>query len=213
MVVAELALLDVLRDGVVGLLGGHLHLGPGVLGDLGDEVEQVAVLEGDVVPRRHRAGTLGEEQAVTLGAGLALLSGGDGASGEETRGTGDGRSQGSGAYQAHEHHRSLGKHETMSCGGAGWSGSKQYAEGGREDFAALKDFSRKSEALTTHHIHDRAEGVELSTGGVELSTGGVELSTGGVELSTGGVELSHGSLTMQTLRARNHFIEFSRWGQ
>ena len=50
MVVAEVALLDILGDGVVGLLGGDLHLGLGHLGDLDDHVVAAVALEGDVVP-------------------------------------------------------------------------------------------------------------------------------------------------------------------
>lgn len=50
VVVAEVALLDILGDGVVGLLGGDLHLGLGHLGDLNDHVVAAVALEGDVVP-------------------------------------------------------------------------------------------------------------------------------------------------------------------
>lgn len=51
---AELALLDVLGDGVGCLLGGHLHLGLGHLGDLGQQVVQaVPSLQGNVMPWGH----------------------------------------------------------------------------------------------------------------------------------------------------------------
>ena len=53
---AEAALLDVLLDGVEGLLLGDLHLGVGPAGDLDDHVQDAIVLVGkerDVVERRH----------------------------------------------------------------------------------------------------------------------------------------------------------------
>lgn len=50
---AELALLDILLDGVEGFLLGDLHLGVGPAGDLDDHVEDTSILvgeQGDVVP-------------------------------------------------------------------------------------------------------------------------------------------------------------------
>ena len=65
--VAEAALLDVLLDGVEGLLLGDLHLGVGPAGDLYDHVEDAIVLvgeEGDVMERRDNGAVLLEEHAV-----------------------------------------------------------------------------------------------------------------------------------------------------
>lgn len=74
---AELALLDVLLDGRVGLVRRALHLGARLLGDLAHKVDEaVARVERDVVPRRHgRAGRL-EKHAVVervLGALFCLF--------------------------------------------------------------------------------------------------------------------------------------------
>ena len=78
---AEAALLDVLLDGVEGLLLGDLHLGVGPAGDLDDHVQDAIVLvgeEGDVVPGRDDAPVLLEVHAVLCRGGLAGWSGRDG---------------------------------------------------------------------------------------------------------------------------------------
>ena len=65
--VAEAALLDVLLDGVKGLLFGDLHLGVGPAGDLDDHVQDAVVLvreERDVVEGRDDAAVLLDEHAV-----------------------------------------------------------------------------------------------------------------------------------------------------
>ena len=65
--VAQLALFDVLFDGVKGLLLGDLHLGVGPAGDLDDHVENTIVLvgkEGDVVEGRHDSTILLDEDSV-----------------------------------------------------------------------------------------------------------------------------------------------------
>ena len=65
--VAEAALLDVLLDGVEGLLLGDLHLGVGPAGDLDDHVEDPVVLvgeEGDVVEGRDDLAILLDVHAV-----------------------------------------------------------------------------------------------------------------------------------------------------
>ena len=68
--VAELALLDVLLDGVKGLLLGSLHLRVGPARDLDDHVQDAIVLvgeEGDVVERRDDVAVLLDEHAVLCG--------------------------------------------------------------------------------------------------------------------------------------------------
>jgi hypothetical protein len=95
--VAELALLDVLLDGVEGLLLGdlsmqsaccssrstlettHLHLGIGPAGHLNDHVEDRLLLvgvEGDVVPWRDELAVLLDEDAVLERVGGGNLAGG-----------------------------------------------------------------------------------------------------------------------------------------
>ena len=104
MVVTEVALLDVLGDGVVLLLGGDLHLGLGHLGDLDDHVVSPVALEGDVVPGAEGGTVLSlEVETEGLGGGLAGLLGGDrvegggeGAGGEASGGGGEGRGSGGG---------------------------------------------------------------------------------------------------------------------
>ena len=65
--VAQLALFDVLFDGVKGLLLGDLHLGVGPTRNLDDHVEDVLVdigEEGDVVEGRDDAAVLLDEHTV-----------------------------------------------------------------------------------------------------------------------------------------------------
>mmetsp|Transcript_26791 Transcript_26791/g.58382 ORF Transcript_26791/g.58382 Transcript_26791/m.58382 type:complete len:309 (+) Transcript_26791:69-995(+) len=87
-VVTELALLHVLLDGGALLVGGNLHLGLGLLGDLDDGVKgAIVVVQGDIVPRGDGLLALGEEDAVLGGRERALLllavrGGGHGAGGE-----------------------------------------------------------------------------------------------------------------------------------
>ena len=70
---ADGALLDVLLDRVAHLLGGQLHRGGGLLGDLADTVEEaVAGEQGDVVPGGDRGGALLVEDAVLQRLGGAL---------------------------------------------------------------------------------------------------------------------------------------------
>ena len=67
---AETALLDVLLDGVEGLLLGDLHLGVGPAGDLDDHVQDAIGLvgeEGDVVEGRDDAAVLLDEHTVLCG--------------------------------------------------------------------------------------------------------------------------------------------------
>ena len=92
------------------LLRGHLHLRLGILGYLGNEVEQLSGPERDVVPGRDGLVTLGEEQAVALGAGLALLPGGDGAGRGQTSAAQELRSEGSGAGEAEKRRGGAGEH-------------------------------------------------------------------------------------------------------
>mmetsp|Transcript_16723 Transcript_16723/g.48018 ORF Transcript_16723/g.48018 Transcript_16723/m.48018 type:complete len:323 (-) Transcript_16723:7-975(-) len=103
VVVAEVALLDVLGNGVVGLLGGDLHLGLGHLGDLDDHVVAAVPLEGDVVPGADGGAVLSlEVEAEGLGGGLAGLldgdrvEGGGQGTGGEAAGGGEGRRSGGG---------------------------------------------------------------------------------------------------------------------
>jgi hypothetical protein len=76
-VVSEVALLGVLLDRRERLVGGDLHLGAALLGDLDDEVERpVACAQRHVVPRRHLLSPgVDEEHAVVERLGLALLLG------------------------------------------------------------------------------------------------------------------------------------------
>ena len=65
--VAQTALLDILLDGVEGLLLGDLHLGVGPAGDLNNHVEDPVVLvgeEGDVVEGRDDLAILLDVHAV-----------------------------------------------------------------------------------------------------------------------------------------------------
>lgn len=96
-VVTKVALLGVLLDGRVGLVGGDLHLGAALLGDLHDEVERpVPGAERHVVPRGHLAvGAVDEEDAVVERLGLALVLGLE-LGGPEERGGGEPR-----ALEAH----------------------------------------------------------------------------------------------------------------
>lgn len=72
VVVAELALLDVLGDGVGRLLGGNLHLGLGVLGDFSQHVVDSSLSsEREVVPGGDLLAAGLEVEAVALGADLA----------------------------------------------------------------------------------------------------------------------------------------------
>ena len=94
MVVAEVALLDILGDGVVGLLGGDLHLGLGHLGDLDDHVVAAVALEGDVVPGADGGTALAlEVEAEGFRGVLAGLLGGDRVEGGG-QGTGRGAARG-----------------------------------------------------------------------------------------------------------------------
>ena len=71
---AETALLDVLLDGVEGLLLGDLHLGVGPAGDLDHHVQDAIVLvgeEGDVVEGRDDAAVLLDVHPVLCGRTLA----------------------------------------------------------------------------------------------------------------------------------------------
>lgn len=110
MVVTEVALLDVLGDGVVLLLGGDLHLGLGHLGDLDDHVVSPVALEGDVVPGAEGGTVLTlEVETEGLGGGLAGLLGGDRvegggerAGGEASGGGGEGRGSGGGGGDGEE---------------------------------------------------------------------------------------------------------------
>lgn len=74
-IVSQLPLLDVLLYWSVGLVGGHLHLGACVLGDLDDKIEHtIAQVQGDVVPRRDLfPGAVEEEDSVVEGLRLAFF--------------------------------------------------------------------------------------------------------------------------------------------
>jgi hypothetical protein len=73
----DLALLGVLLDGVAHLVGGQLHLGGRLLGDLAHEVEEaVAQVEGDVVPGGHGGALLLHPDAVLQSLGGALQAAG-----------------------------------------------------------------------------------------------------------------------------------------
>jgi hypothetical protein len=110
VVVAKIALLDVLGDGVVGFLCGDLHLGLGHLGNLNDHVVPAVPLEGDVVPGADGGTILAlEVEAEGLGGGLSGLLGGDrvegggqGAGGEAADGGGEGRGSGGGGGDGEE---------------------------------------------------------------------------------------------------------------
>merc|ERR1711879_1052143 len=76
---AELAVLDVLLDGVEGFLLADLKLGPGVLGDLNNHVEDALLRidgEGNVVEGRDPLTILLEEEPVLEGALLTFSLGG-----------------------------------------------------------------------------------------------------------------------------------------
>lgn len=65
--ISQPALLDILLDGVEGLVGGHLHFCVGPTGDLDDHVEDAIVLVGkewDVVERRHDRSILLDEHTM-----------------------------------------------------------------------------------------------------------------------------------------------------
>ena len=71
--VAQTALLDVLLDGVEGLLLGDLHLRVGPAGDLNDHVEDGVVLVGeerDVVEGRHHTAIVLDVDAVLYNSTL-----------------------------------------------------------------------------------------------------------------------------------------------
>jgi hypothetical protein len=76
-VVSEVSLLGVLLDRRERLVGGDLHLGTALLGDLDDEVEHpIGRAQRHVVPRRHLLSpAVDEEHAVVERLGLALLLG------------------------------------------------------------------------------------------------------------------------------------------
>ena len=69
--ITKLALLDVLLDGVEGLLLGDLHFGVGPARDLDDHVEDTIILvgkEGDVVEGRDDLAALLDEDTVLCGS-------------------------------------------------------------------------------------------------------------------------------------------------
>mmetsp|Transcript_10796 Transcript_10796/g.16458 ORF Transcript_10796/g.16458 Transcript_10796/m.16458 type:complete len:292 (+) Transcript_10796:96-971(+) len=73
VVIAKLSLFHVLRDGVVGFLGGYLHLGLGHFGNFNDGVVGALgiSLEGDVVPGGNGGVTLGEGKAEGFRGGFS----------------------------------------------------------------------------------------------------------------------------------------------
>lgn len=72
-IVPQLALFDVLFDGIAPLLGGHLKLGRSLLGNLRHKGEgAVSRVERDAVPGRRLIAVALEEDAVLGGVGRAL---------------------------------------------------------------------------------------------------------------------------------------------
>mmetsp|Transcript_24469 Transcript_24469/g.50376 ORF Transcript_24469/g.50376 Transcript_24469/m.50376 type:complete len:255 (+) Transcript_24469:389-1153(+) len=101
VVVAKFSLFDILGDGVVFLLGGHLHFGFGHLGDFDDGVvgSLRGAVEGDVVPGGDGGVAGGEGEAEGLG-GFFAGGGGDvgveDGGGERAGGEGGGGAEGEG---------------------------------------------------------------------------------------------------------------------
>ena len=79
VIISELALLDILSDGVGLFLGRYFHLSLGVLRDLVDEVEKISGgLQWDVVPWGDGLAVVGEEYTEISRAGLPLRAARDG---------------------------------------------------------------------------------------------------------------------------------------